>query len=351
MAVKDLQAIKGLRTTWGSPIYANHVPSHDDMLPRRLRAAGAILIGKTNTPEMGLGSQTFNPVYGATQNPWNPARTPGGSSGGAAAAIAAGMLPIADGSDMMGSLRNPAAWCGVYGLRPTFGLIPKDPGPDKILHRISTEGPMARHPDDLAFLLSVLAEPDARWAQSVDRLPSSPGLKGKRIGWLADWGGAWPFEAGLLDHSRAALAEMEKAGATVETLKPPMPRDEIWQAWTTLRSFSVAAENEADFANPDDRAKMKGPLVWEVEHGLALSGSDIRKASATRAALFVKLATLFGDYDALAIPTTQVWPIPGGNSSPDRNCGRQNGYLSSVDGMHGACQSDRPARPFDPRRI
>lgn len=310
MAVKDLKATKGLRTTWGSPIYADHLPTEDDMLPRRLRDAGAILIGKTNTPEMGLGSHTYNPVYGATRNPWNPQRTPGGSSGGAAVALATRMLPIADGSDIMGSLRNPAAWCGVYGLRPTFGLVPEDPGADKILHQVSTDGPMARHPADLTLLLDVLAAPDPRWPHSVTRLAATSGLRGKRIGWLADWGGAWPFEEGILPLCEAALARMETEGVVVEHLAPPASREEIWEAWTSLRSFSIASRNEADFNNPDARAQMKEALVWEIERGLRLSGADIRRASASRLRLFTALARLFADYDALAVPTTQVWPFP-----------------------------------------
>ena len=310
IAVKDLQATKGLRTTWGSPIYADHVPKDDDLLPRRLRAAGAIIIGKTNTPEMGLGSHTYNPVYGATRNPWNPARTPGGSSGGAAVALATGMLTVADGSDMMGSLRNPAAWCGVYGLRPTFGLVPEDPGTDKFLHQMSTDGPMARVPSDLTLLLDVLAAPDPRWPYTVARLPATPGLKGKRIGWLADWGGAWPFEEGLLPLCEAALAQMEAAGATVEHLDPPVSREEVWDSWTTLRALSIAGANEADYASPNARALMKEALVWEIERGLALTGADIRRASAARARTFTALAELFATCDALALPTTQVWPFP-----------------------------------------
>lgn len=310
MAVKDLQATKGLRTTMGSPIYADHVPTEDDLLPRRLREAGAIIIGKTNTPEMGLGSHTYNPVYGATRNPWNPERTAGGSSGGAAVALATGMLPLADGSDMMGSLRNPAAWCGVYGLRPTFGLVPEDPGADKILHQISTDGPLARNPADLTLLLDVLAAPDPRWPHSVTRLSATPGLDGKRIGWLADWGGAWPFEDGILPLCEAALARMEAAGATVERVAPPIPRNEVWDAWITLRSLAVAAGNEADYRSENARAQMKEALVWEIERGLALSAADIRRASATRARLFTALAELFADFDALALPTTQVWPFP-----------------------------------------
>ena len=310
VAVKDLQATKDLRTTWGSPLYAEHVPQADDLLPRRLRAAGAIIIGKTNTPEMGLGSHTYNPVYGTTRNPWNPKRTPGGSSGGAAVALATAMLKVADGSDMMGSLRNPAAWCGVYGLRPSFGLVPEDPGPDKFLHQISTDGPMARVPSDLTLLLDVLAAPDPRWPYSVARLPVAPGLKGKRIGWLADWGGAWPFEEGLLDLCEDALARMEAAGAVVERLAPPVSREEIWDGWTTLRSLSIAGANEADYASPNARAQMKEALIWEIERGLALTGADIRRASAARARTFAALSELFRTYDALALPTTQVWPFP-----------------------------------------
>ena len=323
VAVKDLQETKGLRTTMGSPIYADHVPDKDDMLPRRLRAAGAIIIGKTNTPEMGLGSHTYNPVYGATRNPWNPSRTAGGSSGGAGVALATGMLPIADGSDMMGSLRNPAAWSGVYGLRPSFGLVPEDPDADKILHRISTDGPLARHPADLTLLLDVLAAPDPLWPHHVTRLLATPGLEGKRIGWLADWGGAWPFEDGLLELCEDALARMEAAGARVERLAPPASRDEIWESWTTLRSLSIAAGNEADYSNPNARAQMKEALVWETERGLAMSGTDIRRASAARARLFTALAGLFEKYHALAIPTTQVWPFPVETVHPTRIAGVQ----------------------------
>lgn len=322
MAVKDLQATKGILSTSGSPIYADRIPDHDDMLPRRLRAAGAILIGKTNTPEMGLGSHTFNPVYGATLNPWDPSRTAGGSSGGAAVALATGMLPVADGSDMMGSLRNPAAWNGVYGLRPTFGLVPQDPGTDRLLHKISTDGPLARDPGDLGLLLDVLAEPDPRWPHSVTRLAASPGLDGKRIAWLGDWGGAWPTEAGILGNCRDALTRMEAAGAIVEEIAPPCPSNDIWDAWITLRSLAIAANNEADYESPNARAQMKETLVWEVERGLALSASDIRRASAARAELFTTLADLFQTYDALALPSTQVWPFPVETEYPQEIAGR-----------------------------
>ena len=160
IAIKDLVATRGIRTTYGSPLHADHVPEADDLVAARLKAAGAIVIGKTNTPEWGHGSHTFNPVFGATRNPYDPARTAGGSSGGAAAALAARLLPLADGSDMMGSLRNPAGFCNVYGFRPTWGLVPQDAVGDTFLSTMATEGPMARSPEHLALMLSVLAGPN-----------------------------------------------------------------------------------------------------------------------------------------------------------------------------------------------
>jgi len=311
MAVKDMVATAGIRTTRGSPRFARHVPDTDEMLAARLRAAGAILIGKTNTPEAGLGSHTFNPVFGPTRNPYDLSRTPGGSSGGAAAALAARLVPVADGSDAMGSIRNPAAFCNVYSLRPSFGLIPRDPGGDPLLHRLSTQGPMARHPEDLTLLLDVLAAPDPRWPIHVPRLPDpAPGLKGKRIGWLAGWGGALPFEPGILDLCEAALAEMEAAGATVSPVSPPLSRDALWDAWCALRAFAIASAEAAAYADPAERAQMKPELRWEIETGLPLAAADIAAASATRARLLTAFAELFTRYDALALPSAQVWPFP-----------------------------------------
>ncbi|RJL01868.1 amidase family protein, partial [Paracoccus siganidrum] len=159
VAVKDLAAVAGLRTTWGSTIFRDHVPAADDVVVARMRAAGTIFIGKTNTPEWGLGSHSFNEVFGVTRNPYDPARTAGGSSGGAAAALAARLVPVADGSDMMGSLRNPAAFCNVYGFRPSWGLVPGDPIGDSFMSTMATLGPMARCPEDLAHLLAIMAGP------------------------------------------------------------------------------------------------------------------------------------------------------------------------------------------------
>ena len=310
LAVKDLQATRGITTTWGSPLYATHVPEVDDLLPARLRAAGAIIIGKTNTPEFGLGSHTFNPVYGATRNPFDETRTPGGSSGGAAAALATGMLTVADGSDMMGSLRNPAAWCGVWSLRPTIGLVPEGGNADPILARISTDGPMARRPGDLRLLLDVLAAPDPGWPIRPRLDPAVPAeLNSTRIGWLGDWGGAMPFESGILETSVVALDAMAAAGAEIEHLDAPFPQPDMWHAWQTLRAWLTAAKLKSDYADPGRRARMKATALWEIERGFAVTADDVHAASAARAGLTRALLALFGRFDALVLPTTQVWPF------------------------------------------
>ena len=317
LAVKDLQATKGITTTWGSPLYVEHVPETDDLLPARLRAAGAIIIGKTNTPEFGLGSHTFNPVYGVTRNPFDETRTPGGSSGGAAAALATGMLTVSDGSDMMGSLRNPAAWCGVWSLRPTIGLVPKGEQADPILARLSTDGPMARRPGDLRLLLDVLAAPDPGWPIRPRLDPAGAAvLKGTRIGWLGDWGGTIPFENGILETSAIALDAMAAAGAQIEHLNAPFSQPDMWYAWETLRAWLIAAERKADYNDPNKRAQLKSSALWEVERGLAVTADDIYAASATRAGLTRALLTLFERFDALVLPTTQVWPFPTESEYP-----------------------------------
>jgi amidase len=323
MAVKDLHATKGIRTTYGSPLFADHVPQADDLLPARLRTAGAILIGKTNTPEFGLGSNTFNPVYGQTLNPYDPSRTPGGSSGGAAVALATGMLNIADGSDMMGSLRNPAAWNGVWSLRPTMGLVPKSDIADPILARLSTDGPMARRPEDLTLLLDVLAAPHPTWPMRPHRDPSTrTSLSGLSLGWLADWSGAIPFEDGILARSETALDAMEAAGATITPLPAPFPQPQMWDAWETLRAWSVSLAYRADYQTPNRRAQMKQTAIWEVERGLTVTADDIANASATRAALTRALLALLETHDALILPATQVWPFPIDTEYPTEIAGR-----------------------------
>ncbi len=314
IAIKDLVATEGIRTTWGSPLFADHVPEADDLVAARLRAAGAILIGKTNTPEWGHGSHTFNPVFGMTRNPYDPSRTAGGSSGGAAAALAARLLPIADGSDMMGSLRNPAAFCNVYGFRPTWGLVPQDAGGDTFLSTLATEGPMGRSPEDVALLLSVLSgpNPEVPFGCPAGDCTAAFGrpITGKRIGWLADWGGAYPMEPGILDLCQDALKVFEDLGATVEPVPPPFPAEELWTSWITLRAGLNAGAKRALAEDPAKRAVTKPETIWEIDRGAGLSAAEFYDASLIRSRWFATAARLLAQYDALALPSAQVWPFP-----------------------------------------
>ncbi|MFN6951853.1 MAG: amidase [Albidovulum sp.] len=314
VAVKDLVATRGIRTTYGSPIYADFVPMSDDLVARRMRAAGAILIGKTNTPEWGHGSHTFNPIFGATRNPYDLARSAGGSSGGAAAALAARMVPVADGSDMMGSLRNPAGFCNVYGFRPTWGLVPQDAVGDTFLTTLATEGPMARDPADLALLLSVLAgpNPEAPFARPAEdfRRDFGRSLKGRRIGWLGDWGGAYPMEPGILATCETALKVFEDLGATIESLAPPFPAEALWSAWITLRAGLNAGARRDLAADPAKRALTKPETLWEIDAGASVTMAQFYAASVTRSRWYKRAARIFAAFDALALPAAQVWPFP-----------------------------------------
>ena len=314
LAPKDLVATKGIRTTWGSPLFADFVPATDDLLAARMRAAGGSVIGKTNTPEWGHGSHSFNPLHGTTLNPYDRSRSAGGSSGGAAAALAAHLLPVADGSDMMGSLRNPAAFCNVYGFRPTWGLVPQDADGDTFLATLATDGPMARTVEDLARLLETLAGPNPEapcgrpQEPFVDRLDTT--LRGKRIGWLADWGGAYAMEPGILSQCESALQVFADQGAIVEPVAPPFPAEQLWRAWTTLRAMLNAGRFRLIHDNPDRRARLKPETLWEIEQGQGLGAAEVHAASTIRSRWYAHAARLFERYAALALPSVQVWPFP-----------------------------------------
>ncbi|MFZ3581939.1 amidase [Loktanella sp. DJP18] len=314
LAVKDLANVAGLPTTMGSPALRDNVAKTSDIMVRRLQDAGAIVIGKTNTPEFGLGSHTFNPVFGATQNAIMAGRTAGGSSGGAAVALAAGMVAVADGSDMMGSLRNPAGWNGVYGMRPTWGRVPSEPLGEMMLHPLSTNGPMARHPRDLALLLDTMAGPDPRQPFGLDHVATAPGidadLTDRRIGWLGDWGGAYAMDDGVLAHSAAQVARFADLGCVVEDAPAPFSAAALWESWTTLRSFAVAASLGPLYDQPAMRGALKDTAIWEIERGRALTGGQVQRASLIRSDWFRAAARLFDRYDALVLPTAQCWPFP-----------------------------------------
>lgn len=315
-AVKDLCATKGVRTTSGSPLFADHVPDVDDLLAARLRAAGAIFIGKTNVPERGQGSHTFNPVFGATRNPYDPTRSAGGSSGGAAAALAARLVPVADGSDMMGSLRNPAAFCNVYGFRPSYGLVPGDALGDTHLATLATEGPMGRSVEDIAHLLQIIAGenpevPFGRKAESYADFRDAD-LTGTRIGWLGDWAGAYPIEPGILSQCEAGLRVLEELGATVEPVQPPFPADALWQSWVTLRSMLNAGALADVYDDPAKRSQTKPETLWEIETGRAVTTAQVYAASVIRSQWYAAAARMFGTFDAVVLPSAQVWPFPVG---------------------------------------
>lgn len=315
-AIKDLSATAGHRTTMGSPLFAEHVPTADSIMVERIRRDGAIIIGRTNVPEFGLGSHTYNPVFGATGNAYDPRCSAGGSSGGAATALAMRLLPVADGSDMMGSLRNPAAFNNVYGLRPSFGRVPFGPTPEVFGHQLATEGPMARTVADLARMLATQAGPDPRVPLSIDEDPAvfagglDRDLKGARIGWLGDWQGYLPMEPGILPLCERALGTFRDLGCEVEDLVPGFDPAQLWQCWLTLRHWGVAGLLQAYHADPAKRRQLKPEACWEIEGGLALSATDVHGANTIRSAWYATLLALFARYDFLALPTAQVFPFP-----------------------------------------
>lgn len=326
MAVKDLANVAGLPTSMGSPILAGQVARTDDLMVARMRAAGALFVGKTNTPEFGLGSHTFNPVHGATGNAYDPAVSAGGSSGGAAVALACRMLPVADGSDMMGSLRNPAGWNNVYGMRPSWGRVPDEAEGETFLHPLATNGPMARNPRDLAALLDVQSGPNPARPFTLPKEPFLDRIEapvgGRRVAWLADWGGAYPMQAGVLETCESALKHFETLGVSVEAPAAPFDAGRLWQAWLDLRAFANASRMAVLYANPDWRRQLKATMLWEIEIGRALSIEAVQAASLARSQWYARAAALFETYDALILPTAQVWPFPIGLEYPTEIEGR-----------------------------
>ena len=315
-AVKDLAATRGLRTTWGSPLL-DIVPTEDAIFIEHIRNSDAIIIGKTNVPEFGMGSHTYNSIFGTTLNPWDPSKTPGGSSGGAAAALALRMLPVADGSDMMGSLRNPAAYNNIISLRPSFGRVPSA-DIELFFGQLMVAGPMARNVPDLALLLSVMAGPDARMPLSIDEDPSiftrslDRDFRGARIAWLGDLGGYLSIEPGILELCRAALRVLEGIGCRVEESGLGFPPERMWDSWITLRHWLVVGNLGALYADPAKRAQMKPEAVWEVEGGLKLTSQEVYQASVTRSDLYRAVLKLFGIYEYLVLPSAQVFPFDAG---------------------------------------
>ena len=327
-AVKDLLDVQSFRTSHGSPLTPLTPAGKDSLMAARMRAAGCIMIGKTNTPEFGLGSHTFNEVFGATRNAWDPSKTAGGSSGGAAVALAQRMLPVADGSDFMGSLRNPAGWNHVFGMRPSQGRVPRPSLPDVFIAQLGTEGPMARSVSDMAMLLSTQAGYDARaplsiqesgaaFAQSLDA-----NMKGKRVGWLGNLNGYLPMESGVLEVCQDALKVLETTGCSVDTTSLSMQPEEIWDAWLVWRKALAGASTGAYAHLPNWREKVKPEAQWEYDQSLDLSGTQLMKASAARTRYYQSMIDLFESFDVLAIPAAQVWPFDIKERWPQNIAGR-----------------------------
>ena len=309
IAHKDLVPTKGLRTTWGSPIFKNFVPDHDALIVQRLKTAGAITIGKTNTPEFGAGSQTYNQVFGETLNPFDMSKTCGGSSGGAAVALACGMLPLADGSDMGGSLRNPGNFCNIVGFRTSPGRVPMWPRPAGWFP-IAVEGPMARTVQDVALMLSVIAGPDSRSPIAIAEhgstftRPLGRDFKGVKIAWSKDLG-ELPVDPQVTQALENQRHVFEDLGCILEEGQPDFNNaDEIfkiWRAWSfELQLGKLLAKH---------RTLMKDSVVWNIEQGQKLSGPQIGRAEVQRTELYHRVRKFMENYEFLICPVNQVPPF------------------------------------------
>jgi amidase len=316
IAIKDLSDAAGLPTTLGSAAIGKRMAGEDALFVQRMKRAGAIVIGKTNTPEFGLGSHTYNKVYGLTRNAWDASKSAGGSSGGAAVALALGMLPVADGSDMGGSLRNPAAFNNVIGFRPSRGRVPSVPADDVFFQQLGTEGPMGRTVEDVARLLCTMAGWDARAPLALDEALPAPDAAdpiacaaGKRVGWL---GSVWPdlpLEPGIRELCEAGLKTLEGLGCVVEPCKLDVPRERNWTAWLRLRQMLVGGKLGALYAQPALREQIKPEARWEVEQSFELTAAQLYQATVSRTAVYQAFRRLFERYDYVLAPTAQVFPF------------------------------------------
>lgn len=310
IAIKDAVLTRGLRTTWGSPIYRDFVPDTDELLVERLKAAGAIVFGKTNVPEFTAGSQTYNEVFGDTLNPYDPTRTCGGSSGGTAVALATGMMPIGDGSDLGGSLRNPGSYCNVVGFRPSPGRVPTWPkalGWDTLV----VQGPMARTVSDAALLMRVMAGPDERCPISLPEpgeafaTPLERDFRGVRLAWTPDLGRypVHPTVTGVLEAQLAAFADL---GAHVEPAHPNV--SDADECFRVLRAWRYALAHEAHLRHHRDR--LKDTVIWNTEEGLKLDGLAVARAEERRTALYQRVRAFLERYEFLLLPVSPVPPFP-----------------------------------------
>ncbi|HEY2272233.1 MAG TPA: amidase [Jatrophihabitantaceae bacterium] len=333
-AVKDLADVAGMKTSAGffRPPFDVEPAAADSAFVARLRAAGAIFIGKTNTPEFGLGSHTYNNVFGTTRNAYDRTKCAGGSSGGAAVAVALRMLPVADGSDFMGSLRNPPGWNNVFGLRPSFGRIAGEPG-EAFLPPAGVAGPVARTARDLGSVLRTMAG-DAAGDDARLVAPEADRVRGRRVAWLGDLGGYLPMEPEVLRVTRTALDTFAALDMSVTDL-PTLPSfgsfagvEDLWPTWLTLRHWLVGGAAKPLYDIPQLRDAIKPELRYEIEGLLngadgngALTALDVFTATVRRADLHQAFVRLFAEYDYVVLPTAQVMPFDADLHWPDQISG------------------------------
>ncbi|KAG7343985.1 amidase [Nitzschia inconspicua] len=331
IAIKDLSNAKGIPTTMGgSRLFADTGPAtYNDLFVANLIQNGAIIIGKTNTPEGGLGSNTFNDRFGITRNPYNLSKSAGGSSGGAAVALATGMLAVADGTDNMGSLRNPAGWNNIYSLRPTAGLVPMDAVPETksvaasvMNHPASTPGPMARTPKDAAMLLQCMVNDlNTFEAKSPFAKKQSPEVP-IRVGWLGDWHGYLAYQDGVLNHCQRALERWKDVSSTTDCIVevcnvhdtfPLFPFEQLWSAYNAVR-FATTLEKYSQYFDVDHLIAQRGKLIkeelaWELEQGKSVTEDELGRSKDVHENFCRWLQDVMQEFDALALPSAQVWPF------------------------------------------
>ena len=344
IAYKDLVPTKGIRTTLGSRVYADQVPTQDHLIVERLRAAGAITIGKTNTPEFGAGSQTFNKVFGATRNPYDLSKTSGGSSGGAAAAVACGMLPFADGSDLAASLRNPGNYCNVVGFRPTPGRVPNAQAAN-VWDSLAVLGAIGRTVADTALLLSAMAGPDARIPLSrpepgrIFARPLGRSFRRVKIAWTRDFGGL-PMDSRVTEVVERQRGAFESLGCTVAQACPDFSG--ATESFETLRAIAFAQRYAPLLASR--RGDLKDTVIWNIEQGLALDGAAVARATALHSELFSRMQTFLGRYEFLLGPVNQLPPFPVETEWPREVAGtRMHNYLDWMKSCYYVTITGHPA--------
>jgi amidase len=320
--IKDLTNVAGVLTTQGSPIFKDTVPAQSDIMVERLESNGAVIYAKSNTPEFGAGANTFNEVFGPTLNPWDTTRSAAGSSGGAAAALASGTAWLAHGSDMGGSLRNPASFCGIVGMRPSIGRVAHTPTA-KIDRNLGVQGPMARNVEDLALMLDAMTGEHPADPLSLPKLPTSflsaarSGKKPKRVAYSPDLG-ITPVDPEVKEITRKAAMRFADAGVIVEEAHPDLR--EAHECFHVLRAFDFAV-SKADLLR-NKRDLLKPEVIWNIEEGLKLSADDIIRAEAQRVAMTNRALKFFETYDLLLAPATIVAPFP-----------IENRYVAECDGQ------------------